>query len=359
MEDEQASNYSDLNLIRIDRISCILSCPCKIQSRRRKNDAGPEGKKRAPARLVLSHKVKDGICFLLCLLDSERAAPTYLRQCQVAKEVRLEYHQYLRANGEPRALDLFWNMEKEKVMRDALFPPLSTYEYDVQVDIALSSDTADWARRTNNGKSVPSAPQPSADNFLFAVPQDPLPAQRSLVSQERSLTPVKAYTPLSDVSQPPLKPLPKSHSKKTATKTKASLQEPPNTWTVEQILGATLNPIKYARKKIFYLIKWEGFSSAENSWESDLLPGCNDAIHEFFEIYGKPTKKKPKVLSPEGAKWEEWKTREIRSASASPEVSLARDSLPRLPLPIDTMEDLELPLVKTRGRPKKRQLTEL
>ena len=178
-------------------------------------------------------------------------------------------------------------------MREALFRPLSASEHDIQVDIAKSIDTSEWVRRTNNGKSVPVAP---SEDFMFAVPEDPQPRGRSVQSHSqspcRSATPVKACTPVSDTSEGPpsivrktLGPVSKPATNKTPAVVNVAPKSP-TTWSVEHILGASMNPVKYARKKIFYLIKWEGFSSTENSWESDLLPGCNDAVEEFFQTYG-------------------------------------------------------------------------
>ena len=49
-----------------------------------------------------------GTCFLFCVLESACTAPTYLRICEVPKEVRMEYYNYYRENGQPKPLELYW-----------------------------------------------------------------------------------------------------------------------------------------------------------------------------------------------------------------------------------------------------------
>ncbi|XP_055343544.1 calphotin-like [Paramacrobiotus metropolitanus] len=129
-------------------ISCPLSCICNVVARSKE-------KRHAKPKQVVSHAVRGGQCFLLCLLDSPRSAPTFLRQCLVSQDLRLAYWQHLTAtNGLPHERHEYWDDERENSMREALFAPLSAEEQRHQREIAACDNTADWCARTHNGQTA-------------------------------------------------------------------------------------------------------------------------------------------------------------------------------------------------------------
>lgn len=69
-------------------------------------------------------------------------------------------------------------------------------------------------------------------------------------------------------------------------------------YQVEKIVGqAMINGI------IHYRVKWQGFSSAEDTWEPvENLEGCNDLLAEFLAKEAEKEKKKEKKRAEEEAK---------------------------------------------------------
>ncbi|OQV17260.1 hypothetical protein BV898_08658 [Hypsibius exemplaris] len=264
---------ADLYLIRRDKIKCPITCVCK-------NLGKHTNKTRAQAQEIISHKVKDGHCFLLCMLDSARTAPTYLRQCEVPLDVRQKYYDYYRSAGKPRRLEEYWDKNKERAMRDALFAELSEKELSIQVEIANSIDTNDWDRKTGNGRA---AARLNADSHNESDEEE-------MVAQEEPS--VLAPAPTLTANSPKL-------------------------WVIERVLGALITREGKTRRR-WFLIKWDGWEHHENSWEPERkkvagmksskrcegISATLKAVKEFFRAFGRPTVKRPKILSPDGELYE-------------------------------------------------------
>ncbi|XP_055343545.1 uncharacterized protein LOC129591769, partial [Paramacrobiotus metropolitanus] len=187
---------------------------------------GSKEKRHAKPKQVVSQAVRGGQCFLLCLLDSPRSAPTFLRQCLVNQELRLAYWQHLTAtNGLPH--ERHEDDERENRMREALFAPLSAEEQRHQREIAACDNTADWCDRTNNGQTPMTGLPPVA-----AVP--------TVLSAAVSSAPPSASTVASVANGP--QPRPPMITMTTVNANSSPMPRPPMTITPTVGTGITTTP---------------------------------------------------------------------------------------------------------------------
>ncbi|XP_055357503.1 uncharacterized protein LOC129602498 [Paramacrobiotus metropolitanus] len=329
--------------INTGRTVCDTKCVCKI-AHRHKN------KPRLIVRRVLSHTFRGGICFLLCVLDNPRSAPTYLKQCVVQRELRVEYADYLKSTGGiPRTVQDFWNVDTEIAMRDALFPELPEFEQRRQREIAASDDTLQWSKRTNNGRSTIQITAEATSPALKLVtnsmqsskpPREPGKSvknvnKRPKVEYKRAEDALSKKGTESKVTRPKtaLTTDTGNHVTDTVTGVKnansdrrtGSPEIPPplqiNTdrlWVEERIIGAFLqSPQKKStrgrpRSVRWFLVKWKALSVEDSSWKCESELQCTKDIQAFLKRHGRPTLQKRKILTSEGVQYEELQLKKKR-----------------------------------------------
>ncbi|KAG4088610.1 hypothetical protein H8356DRAFT_1432678 [Neocallimastix lanati (nom. inval.)] len=96
-------------------------------------------------------------------------------------------------------------------------------------------------------------------------------------------------------------------------------------YSVEKVLD-----VKIEKGERYYLIKWEGYSSEDNSWEHENDCDCKDLIEEFYknryENQKKLKKEKP-VVKKEAIKSEEERSKKRKSPETSEQKQKMRRSV--------------------------------
>jgi hypothetical protein len=83
-------------------------------------------------------------------------------------------------------------------------------------------------------------------------------------------------------------------------------------YSVEKVLD-----VKVEKGQKYYLIKWEGYSSDDNSWEREEDCACKDLIEEFYRNREKQKNKKREKSSSKAVEEEEEKNNKKRKSTES------------------------------------------